>query len=116
MINTPMPINQTSNTYYPQSAQPQPVQNNTATNDLQKTMLREQSMAISFDIAAEYSAIGRMNGILAGIAKEIQTEEDPERKKLLEARLSSINNMILQRELKINQMEQVKNQIDKQAI
>ncbi len=84
------------------------------TSNQQKTYACEQSMAITYDIAAEYNAICKMNNMLSDISKEIKTTEDPERKKLLEARVRTLNNMILQREAKINQMEQVKNQIDAQ--
>lgn len=74
--------------------------------EAQRTMCNEQSMAISYDIAAEYSAIGKMNNIIADVAKELKMEEDPVRIKLLEARISTLNNMILQREARLNQMEQ----------
>ncbi len=114
MMNAPIQLQQLGNKTLPQKpVLPQPAAN---VNDPRTTALKEQSMAVSFDIAAEYSAITKMNNILADVAKEIKKEEDPERKKLLETRLNNINNMILQRELKINQMEQVKNQINNQII
>ncbi len=102
--------------YAPQQATTQGVAaiDNTQTDEQQKTYANEQSMAITYDIAAEYNAICKMNNMLSDITKEIKTTEDPERKKLLEARVRTLNNMILQREAKINQMEQVKNQIDAQ--
>lgn len=84
--------------------------------DEYKKALKEQSMAISFDLAAEYSAISRMSSILGDIANQIKIEEDPQKKSVLEVRLNTLNNMILQREGKVNQMELTKNHIDKQAI
>ncbi len=113
MINTPSVLMQPvqGNIIPPQTT----VQNSTQ-NDMRKTALKEQSMVISYNIAAEYSAISRMSEILANIAKEIKSEEDSQRKKTLETRLNNLNNMILQREFRINQMEQLKARIDSQII
>lgn len=91
----------------PQVSQPAPQPD-------QKAMLREQSMAITSDIQAEYSAVTRLNDILVSLAANIKTEQNPEQKKLLEARVNTINQMILQREMKINQMEMTRAQIDAQ--
>lgn len=80
----------------------------------QQKFNEEQSLAISFDIAAEYSAISRMQSIIADMTNQLQKEEDPERKILIENRINTLNNMILQREAKINQMEQTKAQYNTQ--
>lgn len=106
MYNNPQPV---QNNIPPQPA-PQPI----APPQDQKTILREQSMAISSDIAAEYGATTRLNDILVDLAKALKEEKDPEQKKLLEARINTTNQMILQREMKINQMEMTKAQIDAQ--
>ena len=81
----------------------------------QKEMYKEQSMLISADVAAEYSAIGKMNNIIADTVKEIKSEKDPMRIKLLEARISTLNNMIIQREARLNQMELALNNAEKFA-
>ena len=81
----------------------------------QKEMYKEQSMLISADVAAEYSAIGKMNNIIADTVKEIKSEKDPMRIKLLEARISTLNNMIIQREARLNQMELALNNAEKYA-
>jgi len=57
------------------------------------------------DIAAEYSAIGKMNNIIADTVKEIEKEKDPFKIKLLEARISTLNNMILKREERLKQIK-----------
>lgn len=75
-------------------------------NETAKTYYQEQSMAISYDIAAEYSAIGKINNLIANVANELKNETDPVRKKLLEARVSTLDNMVLQREARLNSMEQ----------
>ena len=98
-----------------QNIQPQsPVQSSAPQQPDQKTVLKEQSMAISSDIAAEYGAVTRLNDILVELAKTIKENKDPEQKKILEARVNTINQMILQREMKINQMEMTRAQIDNQ--
>ena len=79
-----------------------------------KAYLREQCMAVSMDISAEYNAVAGLNNVLAGLIEKNKVEKDPEIKKTIEARISTINNMILQREEKINQMEAVKKQIEVQ--
>lgn len=112
MLNTP--VQTIPQGYQPiQTAAPQQQSVQQIPNEAQKTMCNEQSMAISYDIAAEYSAIGKMNNIIADIAKELKTETDPVRIKLLEARVNTLNNMILQRELRLNQMEQALNSVNK---
>ena len=106
---------------YPQYVQPQgaaPVtatpQNANVQNSVNTDYLREQCAAIATDISAEYNAVAGLNNILAGLIEKNKTEKDPEIKKTIEARISTINNMILQREEKINQMEVVKKQIEAQ--
>ena len=89
---------------------PKPQQN----IEQQKRFNEEQSLAISFDMAAEYSAISRMQSILSDMVNQMKVEEDPDRKIILENRINTLNNMILQREAKINQMEQTKSQFDYQ--
>jgi len=79
-----------------------------------KQILKEQSLAISSDICAEYGAITRLNDILVSLAENAKKETNPEQKKLLEARINTINQMTLQREMKINQMEMTRAQIDAQ--
>ena len=68
-------------------------------------MNKEKSTLIAAEISSEYSAISKMNNIIADTLKEIQNETNPFRKKLLESRISTLNSMILQREARINQME-----------
>ena len=105
MYNTSQPV---------QNIQPQPASQSVTNPQDPKIALREQSMAISSDIAAEYGAVARLNGILVDLAKTLKEEKDPEQKKILEARVNTTNQMILQREMKINQMEMAKAQIDAQ--
>ena len=114
MLNTPIQPVQQGN---PQTCaiQQQTVNSQPQANP-NRTYFEEQSMAISFDIAGEYSAINRMNEIVSALTKELKSTKDPERKKLLEARISTINTMILQRETRINQMEMSKAQIDRQSV
>ena len=112
MLNTPIqPVQQG----YPQVQNVTP-QNQSAEKiaEQQKTALSEQRLAISFDIAAEYAAITRMDNLVASLANEIRAEEDADRKKLLESRINTLKTIILQREAKINQMEMLKTQLDKQ--
>lgn len=90
------------------TSQPQP------SVEQQQKFNEEQRMAISFDIAAEYSAISRMQSIIADMSNQLQKEEDPDRRTLIENRINTLNNMILQREAKINQMEQTKAQYNTQ--
>ena len=110
MLNTPIQMVPQG---YPQAQNvvQMPQSNLQQPNGVQKSACEEQSMAISYDIAAEYSAIGRMNNIIADVAKELKVEDDPVRKKLLEARINTLNSMILQREVRINQMEQALNSL-----
>jgi len=77
---------------------------------------KEQSMAVSIEIAAEYNAIASLNDSLVKLCQEAKEEKNPERKALLESRIKTLNNMINQREEKINQMHMVKKQLDCQAI
>ena len=114
MLNTPIQPVQQVNTQTG-AVQQQTINSQTQTNP-NKTYYEEQSMAISFDIAGEYSAINRMHNIIASLTNELKLTEDPERKKLLEARISTLNTMILQREARINQMEMCKVQIDRQSV
>lgn len=102
--NVPAPVQSPQNPQ-PQVAQPQVDQ---------KQVLREQSLAITSDICAEYGAVTRLNDILVSLVDKAKNEQNPEQKKLLEARVNTINQMILQREMKINQMEMARNQIDAQ--
>ncbi len=81
----------------------------------QRVFCQEQSMLITAEISAEYSAICKMNNIIAETVKEIQNEKDPFRIKLLESRISTLNNMILQREAHLNQMELALNNAEKFA-
>ncbi|MBR6098706.1 hypothetical protein IKP85_03060 [bacterium] len=108
MLNTPVQMVPQG---YQQAQSVVPQYNLQQPNEVRKSACEEQSMAISYDIAAEYSAIGRMNNIIADVAKELKVEEDPVRKKLLEARINTLNSMILQREARINQMEQALNSL-----
>lgn len=96
-----------------QPIQPQPAQNATVPQDA-KQALKEQSLAITADICAEYGAVARLNDILIAFAKNIKTEQNPEQKKVLETRIATINQMLLQRENKINQMEMARANIDAQ--
>lgn len=110
MLNTPV---QMASPYYSQVqyAAPQLKVVPNQQPNIQQTNCNEQVMAISYDIAAEYGAIGKINNIIADVAKELKSEEDPDRKKILEARISTLNNMVLQRENRLNQMEQSLNTI-----
>lgn len=65
---------------------------------------KEQSMAISYDIAAEYAATDKLLRVMTDIVKEAKNEKNPQRKQLLEARVETVNKMIEQREAKLNQM------------
>lgn len=116
MLNTPIqPVNYANaqpQIQVPQNIQPQAQQ--TIQQPDQKQFLKEQSLAITADICAEYGAVTRLNDILVNLANDIKTQKDPEQKKLLEARINTINQMILQREMKINQMEMARTQIDAQ--
>ena len=119
MLNSPIqPVMGYNNGQPVQNIQPQPMQvqaqpaPQSSNND--KTVLREQSMAITSDIAAEYSAVTRLNDILVDLAKTLKEEKDSDQKKVLEAKINTTNQMILQREMKINQMEMTKAQIDAQ--
>lgn len=112
MLNTP--LRTIPQGYQPmQTVAPQPQNVQQKPDEQQKVYANEQGMAITYDIAAEYSAIGKMNNIIADVAKELKTEKDPVRIKLLEARINTLNNMILQRELRLNQMEQTLNSVNK---
>lgn len=99
-IQTLMPVQKPENNF------------TTKVQDISKN--KEQSLAIAVDISAEYSAISRINTIISDIAAQLKTEENPERQKLLEARLNTLNNMVLQREEKINNMEKLRQQFDNQ--
>ncbi len=113
MMNQPIqPVQQGYVTAPNCGVNPQPQIN----NEQQKKFNEEQSMAISFDMAAEYSAISRMQSIIADMTTQLKSEEDPERKSVIENRINTLNNMILQREAKINQMEQAKNRINAQIL
>lgn len=74
---------------------------------------KEKRMLISSEISTEYSAISKMNNIIADTQREIQTEKNPFRRKLLESRISTLNSMIIQREAHINQMELALNNFKK---
>ena len=65
---------------------------------------KEQAMAISYDIAAEYAATDKLLHVMTDIAKEAKNEKNPQRKQILEARVGTVNNMIEQREAKLKQM------------
>lgn len=105
MINPP--IQMVPQTYVPSQGLANTVQyNQSQPNGTQKSYYQEQSMAISYDIAAEYSAIGKINNIIADVVKDLKYETDPVRIKLLETRISTLNNMVLQREARLNSMEQ----------
>ncbi len=115
MFNVP-PIQPSMYTNVPAPVQaPQNPQPQTAQSQIdQKQVLREQSLAITSDICAEYGAVTRLNDIMVSLANDIKNEKDPEQKKLLEARINTTNQMILQREMKINQMEMTRTQIEAQ--
>ena len=101
---------------YPQCVQvpnAQPIASDSQ-NMNNKDYLREQCIAVSMDISAEYKAVAGLNNVLAELIEKNKTEKDPEIKKTIEARISTINNMILQREEKINQIEAVKKQLEAQ--
>lgn len=80
----------------------------------EKAALRELSMAVSSDIYAEYGAISRLNDIFITLAKTAESEKDPDQKQILETRLNTINQMILQREMKINRMDMTRSRIEAQ--
>lgn len=114
MLNNPIQPVMYNNTQPAQNVQPQNVSQPAMQQSDNKAILREQSMAISSDVAAEYGAVARLNDILVELAKTLKETKDPEQKKVLEARVNTINQMILQREMKINQMEMARAQIDAQ--
>ncbi len=114
MLNNPIQPVMYNNTQPAQNVQPQNVSQPAMQQPDNKAILREQSMAISSDVSAEYGAIARLNDILVNLAQSVKNEKDPEQKKVLEARVNTINQMILQREMKINQMEMARAQIDAQ--
>lgn len=117
MLNAPIAPNFYNAQPAPMQSQPiqqqQISQNTNAPQDAKQT-LREQSLAITADICAEYGAVARLNDILIALAKDIKTEQNQEQKKVLEARIGTINQMLLQRESKINQMETARANIDAQ--
>ncbi len=113
MLNTP--IQTIPQGYQAQNVVQIPQSNLQQPNEVQRSVCEEQCMSISYDIAAEYSAIGKMNNIIADVAKELKVENDPVRKKLLESRINTLNGMILQREVRVNQMEQALNSVKKCA-
>lgn len=69
--------------------------------------VREQAMAISYDIAAEYAATDKLLHVMTDLAKEAKNEKNPQRKQLLEARVETVNKMIEAREAKLEQMNAV---------
>lgn len=115
MLNAPIAPNFYNAPTAPMQSQPiqQQPQNANIQQDA-KQALKEQSLAITADICAEYGAVTRLNDILIALAKDVKTEQNQEQKKILEARIGTINQMLLQRETKINQMEAARANIDAQ--